>query len=116
MLPLSLPKTLLKEYNQSVESRMARLKLINDAKCWRCNQTTGTMTHMLYECDKVVVFWDKLIAFLNKLLNLAWHKNPGLCMLGIFQKDDLMNKLYGELVDSSHGSTARKGRPMLLVK
>uniref|UniRef100_A0A8C6SC24 Reverse transcriptase zinc-binding domain-containing protein n=1 Tax=Neogobius melanostomus TaxID=47308 RepID=A0A8C6SC24_9GOBI len=70
-------------------SRMARLKLINDAKCWRCNQTTGTMIHMLYECDKVVVFWDKLIAFLNKLLNLAWHKNPGLCMLGIFQKDGL---------------------------
>uniref|UniRef100_A0A8C6TR99 Uncharacterized protein n=1 Tax=Neogobius melanostomus TaxID=47308 RepID=A0A8C6TR99_9GOBI len=69
--------------------RMARLKLTNDAKCWRCNQTTGTMIHMLYECDKVDTFWDKFIAFLNKLLNLAWHKNPRLCMLGIFQKDGL---------------------------
>lgn len=30
--------------------RMARLKLRNDDRCWRCYNETGTMVHMLYDC------------------------------------------------------------------
>ena len=64
-------------------SRMATLKLRNDALCWRCHKETGTLVHMFYGCDMVRNFWDEIISFINKLYCISLTKSPALCMLGI---------------------------------
>uniref|UniRef100_A0A673AVF9 Reverse transcriptase zinc-binding domain-containing protein n=1 Tax=Sphaeramia orbicularis TaxID=375764 RepID=A0A673AVF9_9TELE len=62
---------------------MAKLKLRDSDKCWRCQKEVGTLVHMLYSCEKNVQLWERVVTLLNDLFRMQLSKTPALCILGL---------------------------------
>lgn len=76
-------------------SKLARLKLRSSDVCWRCEKETGTLLHMLYECEKVRKMWDEIVVFLSEILNEKLNNSPAACLLGLLPKEIKLSKYQG---------------------
>ena len=63
-------------------SKLNRMGLLQDSLCWKCKTETGTFLHVLWECELVHPFWEKIIEYLGKCLDIEIPVSPRLCLLG----------------------------------
>ena len=47
-------------------SRLRKMKLKTSPSCDRCSSPYETLSHLLYECSTVQIFWQKVIAWWNE--------------------------------------------------
>lgn len=76
--------------SQWTPSKMAKLKLRDSDKCWRCQKEVGTLVHMLYSCEKNVQLWEGVVTLLNDLFRMQLSKTPALCILGLLPDNNTL--------------------------
>nr|XP_014345684.1 PREDICTED: uncharacterized protein LOC106704038 [Latimeria chalumnae] len=76
-------------------SRMYTLKLRQTPTCWRCQGEIGDIAHMIYFCNKLNRFWDRIIANINSHVTNTGNK-------GALVGNGLTNKAIPELYDAVH--------------
>ncbi|XP_064410453.1 uncharacterized protein LOC135355063 [Latimeria chalumnae] len=62
-------------------SRMYTLKLRQTPTCWRCQEETGDIAHMIFSCNKLNRFWNEIIANINSITGCTFSKDPWFCIL-----------------------------------
>ena len=56
--------------------------LREDPACWRCNETAGTLTHMLWSCPKAQSWWTAIYENLKLAVGQDFPFTPSLFILG----------------------------------
>lgn len=62
--------------------RLFRIGLVNSNVCWKCKKETGTFLHLIWECALIKPFWDTILKFLEKWIDVTLPLCPRLCLLG----------------------------------
>lgn len=73
--------------------RVSRYKRDQPANCMMCNQTTGTLYHLLWSCSKIQGFWTQNVQFLHDTMGSPLTLYPKPCLLRIYPEPD-MDKIY----------------------
>ena len=63
-------------------SRLHRMGLLTNNKCWKCHTEVGTFVHVLWECKLINPFWGEVLKHMEKGLGMTIPKSPRLCLLG----------------------------------
>ena len=75
-------------------SKLAKLKLMDNDTCWKCQKETGTLIHMLYECEKNADLWKGIVNLLCSLLQCDLTMSPDLCIFGLLPDNINISKRY----------------------
>lgn len=51
--------------------------------CWRCNDQTGNLLHILWNCKSLQSFWNSITSFIADLTGILNKLNPATALLGI---------------------------------
>lgn len=63
-------------------SKLYRVKLKQDPDCWRCQSGEGTLTHMLWSCQKIQDFWSEIHSNVTKIIGRDMPFSQRLYILG----------------------------------
>ena len=63
-------------------SKLYRVKLKQDPDCWRCQSGVGTLTHMLWSCQKIQDFWSEIHSNVTKIIGRDMPFSQRLYILG----------------------------------
>lgn len=63
-------------------SRLHRVGLRDNAGCWRCSETHGSLLHMLWSCPQVKAFWLSVHDHINRIVGQNIPFTPDLFILG----------------------------------
>ena len=68
--------------------------------CPRCKLLQVSFYHMVWECDKIIDFWTKVVAHINRALHRDMQVSPLGCLLGVLRRP-AQKKAGNKLVDLS---------------
>ena len=77
-------KTTLRFYLTAV--RMAKIKNLDDSRCWQGCGERGTLLHCWWDCKLVQPLWKSVWQFLRKL-GIVLPEDPRISLLGIYPDD-----------------------------
>lgn len=63
-------------------SKLQRMGILTNDNCWKCHSTKGTFMHVIWECNKVRPFWEKVVDQIGTWIGKTTPKSPRLCLLG----------------------------------
>lgn len=63
-------------------SRLFRIGLKDTPNCWRCKSEEGHLMHVLWSCDKVQEFWNRIYDNIFQICQAQIPFNPRLFVLG----------------------------------
>jgi len=59
--------------------------------CVKCLTEKGTLIHFLWECSKILVFWENVVKCLSRMVKCNIPLKSTICILGIYPKEQGSN-------------------------
>ena len=67
--------------------------------CVKCLTEKGTLIHCLWECPKILVFWENVVKCLSRMVECSIPLTSTICILGIYPKDSIRTTKQSKMVD-----------------
>ena len=62
--------------------KLHRMRLMEENRCWKCMNDTGSYLHLLWGCPLVLPFWKQVIKTIGEWFDRPLPESPQLCLLG----------------------------------
>lgn len=69
--------------------RIFQVRKRDSPMCHKCQKCSGKLLHMLWEYDKIHLFWSNVTHFVATKFDLPNMCSPKLCILGVLEEVDL---------------------------
>jgi len=67
--------------------------------CVKCLTEKGTLIHCLWECPKILLFWENVVKCLSWMTKCNIPLRPTICILGIYPKDTIKTTKQSKMTD-----------------